>query len=159
MEFKAFVESQFEKIIKILQNDNEGEYSSKQFKGFLKEHGYQHQTSTPYMPQQNGIAEHFNITIIKLAYLMIHQRSVNMKYCAEVVNTNMYLKARNSHKIIYGMTPKKTWFNGKKPKVSHLKVFGNICYALKHFEQEQRLNPKIPNACSLGIVRTPKLTD
>jgi len=51
MEFKAFVEIQFEKIVKILQNDNGGEYSSKQLKDFLKEHGYQHQTSTLYMPQ------------------------------------------------------------------------------------------------------------
>jgi transposase InsO family protein len=51
MEFKAFVEIQFEKIVKILQNDNGGEYSSKQFKDFLKEHGYQHQISTLYTPQ------------------------------------------------------------------------------------------------------------
>jgi hypothetical protein len=142
-----------------LQNDNGGEYSSKQFKDFRKEHGYQHQTSTPYMPQENGIAEHFNMTIVKLAYSMIHQRSVNTKYWVEAVNIIVYLKARNSHKTIDHTTLKEAWLNGKKPKVYHFKVFGNICYALKHFEQKQRLNPKTPNACLFDIVRTLKLID
>jgi len=36
----------------------------------------------------------------------------------------MYLKAKNSHKAIDGMTPKEVWLNGKKPKVSPLKVLG-----------------------------------
>jgi hypothetical protein len=84
---------------------------------------------------------------------------VNTKYWAKAINTTMYLKTKNFHKAIDGMTLKEAWLDGKKPKVSHLKVFGNICYALRHFEQEQRLNPKTPNACLLGIERTPKLTD
>jgi hypothetical protein len=69
----------------------------------------------------------------------------------------MYLKARNFHKVIDGMTPKEAWINGKKPKVSHLKVFGNICF--EAFQTRTRLNPKTPNACLLGIVRTPKFID
>jgi transposase InsO family protein len=70
------------------------------------EHGIQHQTSTPYTPQQSGIFEHFNRTVVKLAHSMIHQRGINAKYWAGTIDTIVYLKARNPHKAVSSMTPK-----------------------------------------------------
>jgi len=50
-EFKALVERQSEHNIKVLRSDNGGEYMSKQFGDFLKEHGIARQTSAPYTSQ------------------------------------------------------------------------------------------------------------
>ena len=51
---------QSEHKIKALRLDNGGEYMSKQFEELLKIHGIARQTSTPYTPQQNGVAERVN---------------------------------------------------------------------------------------------------
>jgi len=143
MEFKVFVESKFGKRIKILQNDNGNEFFSKQFKDLMwnMESNIKHQTSTPYTPQQNGVFEHFNRTIVESAHSMIHQRGINVKYWAEAINTIVYLKARSPHKAISSMTLKESW-SKKKPKVSHLNFFGNTCYALKPSQTKTKLERK-----------------
>jgi transposase InsO family protein len=71
-EYKALVETQSDHKIKVLRSDNGGEYVSQAFQEFLKTHGIVHQTSTPYTPQQNGVAERANRTIVEMARSMIH---------------------------------------------------------------------------------------
>ena len=56
-EFKALVEKQSEKKIKVFHSDNGDEFMSNQFKEFLKKEGFARQTLPPYTPQQNGVAE------------------------------------------------------------------------------------------------------
>ncbi len=53
----AFVENQIRKKIKVFRSDDEGEFKSNDFQKFLKSHGIQHQTSTLYTLQQNGVAK------------------------------------------------------------------------------------------------------
>ena len=56
-EFKALVENLSEKKIKIFRLDNGGEFTSGEFKTFYKEVGIKREFSTPYNPQQNGVAK------------------------------------------------------------------------------------------------------
>ena len=56
-DFKAFVEKQSGKCIKILRIDDGGEFTSGELEGFCKEHGIVHEVTAPYIPQHNGIAE------------------------------------------------------------------------------------------------------
>jgi transposase len=55
-EFKALVENQIGKKIKVLRSKNGGEYTSKEFKGFYKEVGIKREVTIPYKPQQIGVA-------------------------------------------------------------------------------------------------------
>eukprot|EP00253_Pinus_taeda_P013395 PITA_13395 len=64
-EFKAQVENQTEKKIKVLRTDNGGELCSKEFEEFCKKCGIARQKTTPYTPQQNGVAERMNKTLMK----------------------------------------------------------------------------------------------
>jgi transposase InsO family protein len=48
--FKALIEKQVQKQIKILRNDNGGEFTSQKSQAFFELNGIQHQTSTPYTP-------------------------------------------------------------------------------------------------------------
>jgi transposase InsO family protein len=56
-EFKALVENLFERKIKVLRSHNGGEFTSGEFKEFCREAGIKRELSTPYNPQQNGVAE------------------------------------------------------------------------------------------------------
>jgi transposase InsO family protein len=56
----------------VLRSDNGGEYTSNQFEAYLKAQGIAHQTSALHTPQQNGVAERANHTIVEMARSMIH---------------------------------------------------------------------------------------
>eukprot|EP00253_Pinus_taeda_P029316 PITA_29316 len=70
-EFKALVENQTEKKIKVLRTDNGGEFCGKEFEEFCKKCGIARQKTTPYTPQQNGVAERMNKTLMERARSML----------------------------------------------------------------------------------------
>ena len=59
-EFKALIKNHTEKKIKTIRSDNGGEFTSNEFKELCKEAGIKRELSTPYNPQQNGVAERKN---------------------------------------------------------------------------------------------------
>ena len=63
-EFKALIENHSKKRIKTLRSNNGGEYTSKEFEAFCKEAGIKRELTTPYNPQQNGVAERNNRNIM-----------------------------------------------------------------------------------------------
>lgn len=73
MEFKGKVEKQTGKFIKIVRSDNGGEYRSNELEDYIKKEGIRHQFTVDYTPQQNGIAERKNRTLIEMATCMLTQ--------------------------------------------------------------------------------------
>jgi transposase InsO family protein len=72
-DFKAHVKKQTGREVKIIRLENGGEYlNSNNLKDWLAENGVHHERSTPYMPQQNGVAERTNRTIMEAARSMLH---------------------------------------------------------------------------------------
>ena len=65
-EFKALIENHSERRIETMRLDNGGEYTSKYFESFCKEVGIKRELTTPYNPQQNGVAERKNRTIMEV---------------------------------------------------------------------------------------------
>jgi transposase InsO family protein len=82
-EFKALRENLSERKIKILKSDNGGEYTSKEFVNFCKDVGIKRELTTPYNPQQNGVAERMNRTIMEAVKIMIHDQDLPMCLWAE----------------------------------------------------------------------------
>nr|GEW71256.1 hypothetical protein [Tanacetum cinerariifolium] len=76
--FKVFqkeVENQIGKTIKSLRSDHEGEYMSQEFLDHLKDHGIiVHRT--PYTPQQNGVSERRNRTLLDMVRSMMSQKTL-----------------------------------------------------------------------------------
>ena len=70
IKYKDEVEIQLNKKIKILRSDRGGEYESP-FEQFCAENGIIHQTTAPYSPQQNGIAERKNRTLKDMINAML----------------------------------------------------------------------------------------
>jgi hypothetical protein len=77
-EFKALIENLYERKIKILRSDNGGEYTSKEFVKFCKYDGIKRELTTTYNPQQNGVEERKNITIMEVVKSMIYDQDFPM---------------------------------------------------------------------------------
>jgi transposase InsO family protein len=134
-EFKALIENLSERKIKILRSDNGGEYTSKEFVNFCKDVGIKREFTTPYHPQQNGVAEWKNITILEVVKTMIHDQDLPMCLWAEATMEVVYVQNRLSHSAL-GLKTLEEMFTGKKPEVSHLKIFG--CPVFIHIPKEKR---------------------
>jgi transposase InsO family protein len=139
-EFKALIENLSERKIKILRSDNGGEYISKEFVNFCKDVGIKRELTIPYNPQQNGVVERKNRTIMEAVKTMIHDQDLPMCLWAEAAKTTVYVQNRLSHSALRFKTLEEM-FSGKKPEVSHLKIF--VCPVFVHIPKEKRnkLNP------------------
>jgi len=112
---------------------------SKKFDAFLAKCGIQQQTSAPYSPQQNGVAEHANRTIRECARSMILAQGLELEFWGKVVNTAMCIKNRCPTKALDSKTPQEAW-SGRKLDVFHLRIFG--CKAFAHVLDEKRTKLK-----------------
>jgi hypothetical protein len=125
--FKKMVETQCGQKIKKLRTDNGGEYTSKEFSVFCQEAGIVHQLTVPYSPQQNGVSERKNRTVMEMTRCILFEKKLPKFLWAEAVNTSVYLLNRLPTKFVQDRTPLEAW-SGVKPTVKHLKVFGSLCY-------------------------------
>ncbi|CAL9009573.1 unnamed protein product [Prunus brigantina] len=114
--------------IKGLRSDRGGEFLSGEFNKFCDEFGIQRQLTVAYTPQQNGVSERKNRTVVEMAKSMLHEKNLPYEFWAEAVNTAVYLLNRCPTKALKKTTPFEA-YSGRKPGIAHLKVFGSLCYA------------------------------
>lgn len=129
------VENKSGNTIKILRTDNGSEYVNRDLENFLKKSGIRFQTTNSYTPQQNGLAERMNRTIVEKARCMIFDANLAKSFWAEAVNTAVYVINRSPTKGLNGKTPEEIW-SGKAPDLRHIKVFG--CRAMVHIPKPKR---------------------
>jgi transposase InsO family protein len=148
-EFKALAENQSEHKIKVFRSDNGGEFISKGFRRYLKKHGIEKQRSTPYTPEQNGVAERANRTIVEMARSMIHAQHLKLEFWAEAVANAVYIRNRCPTRALVSITPQEAW-SGRKPCIAHMRVFGCIAYAMVPDAKRGKLDAKGTKCLFLG---------
>jgi transposase InsO family protein len=136
LHFKAMVEKEKGVSIKCLRSDGGGEYFSNEFSEYLKEHGIQRKYSCSYSPQQNGVAERKNRHIAEITRAMLNEKNLPNYFWAEAVAIAVYIMNRTPTAAIHGMTPEEK-FTGKKPDVSHLRVFGCLHTCMFQMRRDQ----------------------
>ncbi|GLU17722.1 hypothetical protein SLE2022_340780 [Rubroshorea leprosula] len=139
--FKALVENESGNTIKALRTDNGAEYTSNQLVEFLQKSGIHHQLTVTYTPQQNGVSERKNRSIMNMARCLLFEKGLPKTHWAEAVNTSVYLQNRLSTEALDNKTPFEAWF-GIKPKIDHLRVFGCICYTLVPSAKRSKLDER-----------------
>ena len=135
LEWKAMVELATEKRLKAIRTDNGGEYTSRKFQEYLKTEGVRHELTVPKNPEQNGVAERINRTLIETARSMLIDSHLPHSFWAEAISTAAYLRNRSPTKAVAEMTPYEAW-TGKRPQVDGLRVFG--CQAFVHIPKDER---------------------
>jgi len=78
--FRNGIEKQSDCMIQVLRSDNGIEYTSKQFIMFCEHADIEHQLIAPYTPQQNGVSERKNRTIMEMVRCMLHEKGLPKEY-------------------------------------------------------------------------------
>lgn len=155
VDYKNLVETHKGLKLKILRSDNGGEYENRVLAAFLRKHGIKHQLTIAYTPEQNGVSERANRTIVERARTMLSDAGLEKRFWAEAVSTAVYLKNRAPTVAVKGKTPLEAW-SGKRPNISHLRVFGSKAFAHVPKEKRRKLDPKSIQCIMLGYCKESK---
>lgn len=139
--YKKRVEKETGCKIKKIRTDNAKEYLSKEFNDFLEEEGIKRQLSVEYCPQQNGVAERANRTLVEMARCMLLQSEVPNGLWAEAINTAAYIRNRCPTKTLEDLTPAEVWSN-EKPYIGFMRIFGSKVIALERKPSRGKFEPK-----------------
>ena len=141
LEWKAAAEKSSGHKLKTLRTDNGGEFTSTEFENYLKTEGVKHELTVPKTPEQNGVAERLNRTLVEAVRAMLIQVKLPQRFWVEALSTAVYLHNRSPTKGVTDMTPFEAW-TGVKPNVSHLRSFGCTVYAHIPKDERRKLDPK-----------------
>ncbi|XP_016702154.1 uncharacterized protein [Gossypium hirsutum] len=126
-----------------------------EFQKLCEQAGIHHQLTTVYTPQQNGVCERKNRSVLDMARCLLFESKLPSKFWVEVVNTSVYLLNRLPTTAVKEKTPFEAWHD-LKPVVSHLKVFGCICYTIIPTEKRTKLDKSFVPGIFVGYSSTNK---
>jgi hypothetical protein len=126
----------------VLRANNGGELYENEFEEFYKKCGIARKKTTPYTPQENGVVERMNKTLMEKARCMLSGVGLGQEFWAEAVGIACYIVNQSPSSTLDDKTPHKVW-TGKKPSLKHLRVFG--CDAYVHIPKENmsKLDKKV----------------
>nr|MCH9869272.1 hypothetical protein [Serratia marcescens] len=139
--WKAKVEMESGCKIKAFRSDNGGEYTSNAFEEFLKVHGIRAIRTVPKTPQENGISERMNRTLLERARCMRLHAGLPLRWWMTAVTTAAYLINRSPSSALEGGIPEEMW-SGKRVNYAYLKVYGCIAYSLIDPADRKKLDAK-----------------
>lgn len=122
------------------------EFCGEEFNKFCRENGIERHFTVRMTPQQNGLAERLNRTIMERVRCMMSCANLSKNFWAEAVATAVYVINRSPSTTIDLKTPMEKW-SGHAPTLCHLKVFGSVAYA--HINKG-KLEPRAIKCMFLG---------
>jgi len=133
-----------------IRSDHGGEFQNEKFEHFCEKHGINHNFSAPRTPQRKDVVERKNKSLEELARTMLNENSLPMYFWADAVNTTCYVLNRVLIRLILKKTPYEL-FKGRRPALSHLKVFGCKCFILNNGKESLgKFDAKVDEGVFLG---------
>ena len=126
--------------LRALRMDRGGEYLSEEFKAWLNDKGITPEYTVARSKESHGTAEVFNKHIMNMVRSMLSESGLPKTLWAEAAATANYLRNRIANQKTI-LTPYEKLF-GKKPDVSHLRVWGSRVWKLIDKEKRGKLEPK-----------------
>lgn len=147
--FKCLVEQESGEHIQVFRTDRGGEFVSHEFNSFCEETGIKRHLTAPYTPQQNGVVERRNRTMMEMTRsIMKHMHMPNYLW-GEAIRHSTYLLNRISTRAVKDKTPYEV-YRDKKPNIDHLRIFGCIEYAKIEKPHLQKLDDRSRMLVHLG---------
>ncbi|GKA91458.1 retrovirus-related pol polyprotein from transposon TNT 1-94 [Tanacetum coccineum] len=122
--------------VRRIRTDNGTEFVNQTLREYYEKVGISHETSVARSPQQNGVVERRNRTLIEAARTMLIYAKAPLFLWAEAVATACSMIRRRHDKTPYEL------LHDKPPDLSYLHVFGALCYPTNDSENLGKLQPK-----------------
>nr|GFB49575.1 zinc finger, CCHC-type [Tanacetum cinerariifolium] len=136
--------------LRMLRTDREGEFTSNEFTKYCKENGIAQQLTTPYSPQQNGVVERKNRTVLSTTRSMMKAMKLPLTFWAEAVRHAIYILNRVPTRALEDKTPYKALYN-RKPNLENLRIFGCTAYAKITTSHLKKLDDRSIPLIYLGV--------
>lgn len=143
------MENQIGTKIKCIQSDNGTEYINREFDNLLKTKGIRRRLTVPHNPEQNGVSERKNRTLMEMARCMLIESGLPPSFWAEAVNTANYIRNRCPSRSLGGKTPFELW-TGRNPCVKQFRVFGSKVLFLDRRPGKGKLEPRSKEGIFVG---------
>ncbi|KAJ9565735.1 hypothetical protein OSB04_001701 [Centaurea solstitialis] len=151
--FIKAVQLQLKLPVQTVRTDNGTEFKNSILKSFYNSFGITQTFSAARTPEQNGVVERRNRTLVEAARSMLAESQLPQYLWAEAVNTACYTQNRSIIHRRFGQTPYHILF-GRVPSVGHFKVFGCKCFVLNETENRGKFGPKSDELVFVGYSET-----
>jgi transposase InsO family protein len=147
--FLRRAQNEFELKLKKIRSDSGFEFKNLHVEEYLEVEGIKHEFSVLYTPQQNGVEERKNRTLIDMARTMLGEYKTPGRFWLEAVNTACHAI---NHLYIDHLLKKTAYelLTGNKPNVSYFRVFGSKGYILVKKGRHSKFAPKAVEGFLLG---------
>jgi hypothetical protein len=148
--FKNLVEKEAGSLVECLRTDRGGEFTSKEFNEYCSMNGIKRQLMATYTPQQNGVAERKNRTIMNIVRSILSEKHIPREFWPEAVNWCIHTLNRSPTAAVKEVTPEEAW-SGVKPSVGYFRVFGCIGHVHVPHEKRTKLDSRSTKCVLLGV--------
>ncbi|GJR93815.1 putative ribonuclease H-like domain-containing protein [Tanacetum coccineum] len=153
--FLKMIQVRLKETVRRIRTDNGTEFVNKTLCEYYENVGISHETSVARSPQQNGIVERRNRTLVEAAHTMLIYAKAPLFLWAEAVATACYTQNRSMIRRRHSKTPYELLHN-KPPDLSYLHVFGALCYPTNDSDNLGKLQPKADIGIFIGYAPTKK---
>jgi hypothetical protein len=150
-DFNEFVKVQYRTKIMKIHSDYGGEYRSNEFQTMIRSLGIVPEYSVPATPQQNGIAERMNRTLVEKVRCMLFSSGVPVSFWGEALVYSVHIVNRIPCKANMDVSPYNKLYD-EVPDLSRLRVFGSHCLVYRTGKKKlSKLEPRVESGWFLGL--------
>ncbi|GJR72758.1 retrovirus-related pol polyprotein from transposon TNT 1-94 [Tanacetum coccineum] len=117
------------------------EFLNKTLHAYFAKEGIRHETSTARTPEQNGVVERRNRTLVEAAQTMLSVAKVPLFFWAKAIATSCFTQNRSLVIPRHEKTPYHI-INARKPSVKFFHIFGSLCYIVRDGENLDKMKEK-----------------
>jgi hypothetical protein len=153
--YLTYIKRQGEKYPKAVRADNGCENVNNDLIGWCHTKGIELQTTVLHTPEQNGITERWNRTVVELSRAMLLAHRLPSELWPEAMTYATYIQNRAYTRAIPDMTPYQKW-TGNKPDISHIHEFGHAVWVLDEQINPSKLEPNAYKHIFVGLQEGPR---
>nr|GEY91010.1 retrovirus-related Pol polyprotein from transposon TNT 1-94 [Tanacetum cinerariifolium] len=141
IDFLRLVQRGLQAQVKVVRTDKGTEFLNQTLYAYFAAEGIQHQTSVARTPEQKGVVERRNRTLVEAARIMLSAAKVSLFFWAEAIATACFTQNRSLVIPRQEKTPYHI-INDRKPSVKFFHIFGSVCYIVRDGENLDKLKKK-----------------
>nr|GEW39413.1 putative ribonuclease H-like domain-containing protein [Tanacetum cinerariifolium] len=141
IDFLRLVQRGIQAQVRVVQTDKGTKFLNQTLHDYFAAEGIQRQTSVARTPEQNGVVERQNRTLVEAARTMLSAAKVPLFFWAEAIATACFTQNRSLVIPRHEKTPYHI-INDRKPSVKFLHIFGSVCYIVRDGEKLDKMKEK-----------------